>query len=120
MTYWEAVLQNAIGCTIGSLLAILASYLIYSLSTKQSRADQQLEKSTNEEEAYALFGLLMQNVCQASETMISNIDEFTKDLSQPNDNFPDLKYIPLNNFKRISELQDLQKLLFAFTKRYPP
>jgi uncharacterized protein (DUF2062 family) len=35
MTYWESVIQNAIGCTIGSLLANSASYLIYYRSTKK-------------------------------------------------------------------------------------
>jgi hypothetical protein len=50
--------------------------------------------------------------------MVQNIKDFTNDLLLSRNKFPELKYIPLNDFKRVSELQDLQKFLFAFTKLY--
>lgn len=119
MTYWETVIQNAIGCTLVSFLAITASYWIYYLSTKRTRKDQQLEKSQNEREAYDLIVLLVQNVNRSSEHWIKNIRDFSQDLMKSSVDFFELKYIPLNNFKRLSELQDLQRFLFAFTKLYP-
>jgi len=118
MAYWEAVLQNAIGCTIGSLAAIVATFLVYYLGTDSARKEKEQERARNEREAYELFVLLVRNVCQASVTLIKNITKFSQELQKSPANFPELKYVPLNDFKRLSELQDLQKFLFSYTNRF--
>lgn len=119
MTYWGAVWQNAIGCTLGSLAAIGVTIVIYLCTTKGSREEKEREKSRNEREAFDLFVLLVRNVCQASAILIENIHQFSQDLLNATDDFPELKYAPLNDFKRLSELQDLQKFLFSYTSRFP-
>ena len=34
--YWNSVFQNAIGCSIGSLVAIIISLVIYQLTLKEN------------------------------------------------------------------------------------
>jgi hypothetical protein len=70
--YWTGAIQNSIGCTLGSLLAILAAYLVYLATTEGARKEQDRQEA----DLLFHFKLSIKSVMAIVRKQTSNIEEY--------------------------------------------
>jgi hypothetical protein len=54
---------------------------------------------------------------EVSKLLEEGIDEFIKETRKTPFDLPDLRFTPLNGLRRVSELQVMDEVLFAFTEK---
>ncbi|MFT3827898.1 MAG: hypothetical protein QM731_28530 [Chitinophagaceae bacterium] len=127
-SYWAAVWQNALGCFIASIPAIFLSWIIFKLTladnTKAKRKEQEQkdkerlnDQQKKNKERLDYFKYLVSRSYEASKLMEDGIDGFIKETRKNLLDLPDLRYTPLNGLRRVSELQMMDEVLFAFTEK---
>jgi hypothetical protein len=117
--YWSDVFQNAIGCAIGSAVAIAFSFLIYWLSVINSSRARKKEKLENEINQLRAFKVMLQRAIQTSDNLIEHIGKFITNLKAHPNEFPLLSITSLGNFRRITESITVEKTLAIYIKHFP-
>jgi hypothetical protein len=117
--YWYSVIQNAIGCAIGSIVAIVFSFYIYWRSNWNNNRLAKNEKLADELNRLRSFKLMLQRAIKNSDELIKHIGEFIPKLKAHPNEFPLLIITPLGNFKRITETITVEKTGAAYTKHFP-
>ncbi len=117
-TYWSVVWQNALGCFIASVPAILISWLIFYFTLSNSEKTKKKEQEKNDKERLDYFKYLLKSAYSTSKEMEVGIKKFIDDIGAKPFDFPDLTYRAMNGIKRLSELQAMDEVLFAFTKKH--
>jgi hypothetical protein len=115
LEYWENVGQNAIGCTLGSFLAISFSYVIYRVSVRKEEGVKQREVQMERNNTLKYFSELIKNIIQTTHAQVHCIDEFKDTVVGSVDKFPLMTMFPLYDFRRVSENLPLDKVLLSFT-----
>ncbi len=113
--YWAAVFQNGLGCTMGSLLGILISYLIYRASTAQNRRDRELLERNTHTSTRNYFSLLVRGMLTTLTQQLKNLTTFQKEIAADPTEYPLLHYSPMHEFRRVTDNQNLDRVLLAFT-----
>ena len=113
--YWVGVFQNAIGCTIGSLAAIAAAYLIYWLTNKHSRIDRAQEAK----DLLIYFKGLVANVIQIAKNQTSNIEAYCLSIQEYDLQPAILRFLPMYNLKKIAEGDSMDRILIAYIRAFP-
>src|ERR1700721_1100128 len=93
--YWKSVLQNSIGCAIGSFFAIIITVIIYLDSLKKSANEKNNAKLDEEAKHLKAFSLLVKNGIRMTKQQEKNISEYIEKLSSniiPNE-FPLMSYV---------------------------
>jgi len=113
--YWKGVLQNGWGCTLGSLLAIAASYFIYRIATRNARRDKEQEAK----DTLQYFKGTVANVINISKQQIENLETYYKQIEKNDIELPLLSFLPLYNLKRIAEGESMDRILVAYIRQFP-
>src|SRR5689334_16383036 len=116
-SYWASVWQNALGCFIASVPAILISWWIFKKTLTENASIKKGEEKKKDEDRLKYFKYLMNSSYQASKLMEDGIGKFVDDIRTNPHELPDLTYTPLNGLRRVSELQVMDEVLFAFTSK---
>jgi hypothetical protein len=113
--YWDMVVQNALGCMIGSFLSIYVAFLIYRSSLNQMREDAATRERRDHANTRTYFTQTLNSMLSVSTTQLKNLKDFLHAISTDPTEYPLLPYTPMYEFKRVSESQNLDKILAAFT-----
>jgi hypothetical protein len=116
--YGKEVLQNAIACTLGSIIPIVASVIIYVSSVgknEKARLSAKAEEDTNNLKAFAI--LLLKGI-KVSKQQAENIKQFNESLSRPFIEYPLLAYIPSNDLKRVIDSITIEKTGLAYMNSF--
>jgi hypothetical protein len=117
--YWTAVFQNAIGCAIGSAVAIAISVLIYWLTNRHNNQVAEREQLTEQKNMLEAFKSMLQRVIHTSNILVANIGEFIPKLERHPNVFPVLTITSFGHFKRIIETTTFEKTGVAYVKLVP-
>lgn len=116
--YWNAIWQNAIGCTFGSLLAISVTYLVYKLSNFDHRKEMNELRQVEQDEVLEYFSELLAQVLRSANQQNEHVEKFKDAINNNPIYVPLLSFISLFDFKRLAESQALDKMFFAYTKKF--
>ena len=117
--YWKAVLQNGIGCTLGSMLAIYVSLIIYQFSNRKEKNEQQARQKQETRDILLYFKEVVRNILKISEKQVSNMEIFVKTVKINEIDLPLLSFLPIYNLKRIAEGESLDRILIAYIREFP-
>jgi hypothetical protein len=116
--YWNDVIQNGIGCAIGSLVAIAISFVIYWLTiryTDNAARKAVADKENNQLEA---FSLMVGEAKRMIVAQIKGIDEFNKALKLQPVKFPLIIINPIGSLKRVIDSITFEGAGLAYKKKY--
>lgn len=117
--YWKVVLQNGWGCMIGSFLGVGITVLIYWLTTKNSRKDKAILEQQSNTDTRTYFTLTVKGMLSIAAKQLENLKRFRDSIAVDPTVYPLLPYTPMYEFKRVSESQNLDKILQSFTSLLP-
>ena len=117
--YWASVFQNAIGCAIGSAIAILVSFFIYWLTNRHNKQTAKREKLADEINQLKAFKLMLQRSIKNTDQLIDHVDVFIPKLKNHPTDFPLLEITSLGNFRRIIESISIEKTGTSYIKHLP-
>lgn len=117
LEYWGSVWQNAIGCTVGSFLAVFFSYLIYRFGLKKTEELKYREQDRERADSLKYFSELVSNIIETTHQQIAMIEEFREQIGTYPAKFELMTVLPIYDFKRVSENLFLDKLMLSFTSK---
>lgn len=117
--YWKSVFQNGLGCTMGSILGIIITYAIYRATTKQNRLERESLDASNNRNTREYFSIAVKSMMAICEQQRNNLVDFQKEIAKDPTTFPLLGYVPMYEFHRVSQSQNLDKVLLSFTSVSP-
>lgn len=115
LEYWNGVIQNAIGCTLGSLAAIVAAYLIYLYTNKNARRD----KAQEAKDLLIYFKGTVETVIRIAKQQTQNIQTYCEGIKKNDIDLPLLRFIPMYNLKKIAEGDSMDRILIAYIQAFP-
>jgi len=118
LTYWQSVVQNAIGCTIGSFLAIGVSVLIYWFTIRKSVESAKVAIFLEEQNRIKAFSLMVSDAKYVVEKQLKHIDSYIELLKEHPVNFPKITLVPIGKIKRIVDTITVEKTGFAYMRHF--
>lgn len=112
--YWQSVIQNSIGCAIGSFIAIAISLWIYFDSLKKTERAKMLAKRNEETSQLKAFAILLNGGLATASHQKENIKKFVDDLLKATNDFPLMTFVSLNDLKRIVDSITIEKTGLAY------
>lgn len=103
------------------LLAGFAGYMVYFVFVKETKRDKEKEQKKKDEEQFdklRYFSALVESALRASVEQKDNLEKHILAMGQNNLDFQLMSYVPLYDFKRISEELNLEEYLLAYTNHY--
>jgi hypothetical protein len=116
--YWNNVIQNSIAGTIGSLIAIVVSILIYKWTTKDGEAAKKEAIALKESNQLKAFGLMIQNGIKMATDQSKAISAFIEELKKQPNEFPKILIHPLGNLKRIIDTITIEETGLSYMKHF--
>src|SRR5258708_6416700 len=116
--YWKSVIQNGIGCTIGSFLAIWISYKIYRRTTRKADLDRVTQTQQENIDILLNFKRTIQAILSISKNQTENIKKFVSEIHKNDLEIPLFSFIPIYNLKRVAE-NNLDTLLIVYRRQFP-
>jgi hypothetical protein len=113
--YWAGVVQNAIGCTIGSFVAILVSYWIYRRTTRNDRRN----RANEAKDVLLYFKQTMETIIRIAKDQTANVQRYCDDIEENDLELPYLSFLPMYSLKRIAEGTSLDRTLVAYIRQFP-
>ncbi len=117
--YWKSVIQNGLGCTAGSFLAIFFSYLIYVGSIRKDEQAQKKSHQQQTKDVLIYFQSLVKNVISTLKIQIAKLEEYIAQTNSDSLNIGPLTYLPLFQLTRIAEGDSIDRILAAYIERFP-
>ena len=117
--YWNNVLQNAIGCAIGSFVAIGISILIYWLTIRATNKTTRQAISTSETNQLSAFALMLELAVEMATNQIKNLNEFLASVRAHPSTFPIPAVHPLARLKRITDTISIESTGLVYIKYFP-
>jgi hypothetical protein len=117
--YWKGVIQNGIGCTLGSLLAIAVSYAIYKAANIKSDREKNLNQEHEARDILIYFRGIVNNIIQISKQQVKNLEEYIERIHLNNIELPILSLVPMYSLKRVIEGESLDRILVAYVRQFP-
>ncbi len=116
--YWNSVVQNAIGCALGSAAAIGIAIWIYRRQYRDNekariKAEKEIERNT-----LKYFSISIQEIIALVKQQIENNGEFMDVFRKKILDFPLITYLPLFPIKRIIESTSLDKILISYVNKF--
>ena len=109
---WHDIFQNAIGCTIGSFVAICISYLLY-LGTNKNATKNKIAEEKNQLKAFAL---MLANALKMSKQQTSAFESFLLEVKKHDSEFPLPIIYPTAELARIVNTITIEKTGLAYMK----
>jgi hypothetical protein len=117
--YWSDVIENAIGCTIGSLIAIVVSLIIYWLTIRGAEKSSRRAGELLERNQLIAFALMIRDAINFTEKQSANARKFIDALKNHPNTFPLLQMQPLGTLKRLIDTITVEKTGLTYMKYYP-
>jgi len=118
LTYWQSIVQNAIGCTIGSFLAIGVSVLIYWFTIRKSVQSAKAEKLLEEQNRVKAFALMVSDAKSVVEKQLKHIDSYIETLNGQPVNFPKITLVPIGKIKRIVDTITVEETGLSYMRHF--
>jgi len=118
MCYWDVVLQNAIGCTLGSFVAIYVSWHIFKRSFEKTVEAKREEEQQKKKDRLAYYKYILNEAYKTSISFNVNIKSFVDKINNNPVEVPPFVFLPLNSLKRAFETGMTDEVLFAFTEKH--
>ncbi len=119
LPYWQSVVQNAIGCAIGSIFAIAISILIYWLTIIQAERASKKAAELIEQNQLKAFAMMVKDAINFTERQVANTREFNEKLKPHPNTFPLLHMQPLGALTRIIDAITVEKTGMTYMKQFP-
>jgi hypothetical protein len=116
--YWNNVVQNAIGCAIGSIVAIGFSYLIYRWTIKQNNATIIEANKLRESNQLKALAVMLQDAIKMVKNQSKAIKKFIDELKKQPNEFPKITINPLGNLKRIIDTITIEGTGLTYMKHF--
>jgi hypothetical protein len=107
--YWNGVFQNAIGCSIGSGIAIAISFYIYWLTIRENNKTLRIEKKIKEENQLKAFSLLLSKAIDDVNDQLKGLKTFNEEIKGKPHDFPRFVCKPNITLKRIIDQITIEK-----------
>lgn len=117
--YWNNVIQNAIGGTIGSFIAIYVSIKIYWQTEKKSQVAATEATKFKEENQLKAFALMLRDATKMVKQQSEAVNKFIDELKKQPDEFPKINVYPLGNLKRIINNITIEGTGLTYMKYFP-
>lgn len=117
--YWKSVFQNGLDCTMGSILGIIITYAIYRATTKQNRLEREALEASNNRNTKDYFSIAVKSMMAICKQQRNSLIEFQRDIAKDPTTIPLLGYVPMYEFHRVSQSQNLDKVLLSFSSVNP-
>jgi hypothetical protein len=98
--YWNSVIQNAIGCAIGSIIAIGISILIYWLTIRATNRAAREATKLREANQLRAFALMLELAMEMVSKQVESIKRFVSDVESHPSTFPIPAMNPLGRLKQ--------------------
>jgi hypothetical protein len=119
LTYWQSVVQNAIGCTIGSFLAIGASVLIYWLTIHKANRTAKVALQQEELNRVRAFAVMVVDAKYVVEKQLKHIESYIELLKGQPRRFPKITLVPLGKIQRIVDTITVEETGLAYMRHFP-
>lgn len=117
--YWNNVVQNSIGCAIGSIVAIGISILIYWLTIRAANNATRKATSTSETNQLSAFALMLELALEMATNQVKNLNEFLVGIRAHPSTFPIPAVNPLARLKRITDTISIESTGLVYIKYFP-
>lgn len=117
--YWNNVIQNAIGCAIGSVVAIGISILIYWLTIRATNKATRQAIATSETNQLSAFALMLELALEMVTNQVKNLREFLASIQAHPSTFPIPAMHPLARLKRITDTISIEGTGLVYIKYFP-
>jgi hypothetical protein len=98
---WHSIMENAIGCAIGSIVAIAASILIYWVTVFQTKKEIDRQRLTEETNQLLGFRLMLEEGIKVSGILLNNLKNMILKLQNHPNNFPLLESPSFGSIRKI-------------------
>ena len=116
--YWNDVIQNAIGGSVGSIIAIAVSFLIYWLTIRETNASAIKTKKDRESNQLKAFAVMLQDAIKMTKSQSAAISEFIEKIKKHPNEFPVPIIYPLGNLKRIIDTITIERTGITYMKYF--
>ena len=117
--YWNSVIQNAIGCGIGSFAAIFISWIIYKDSLKKGNSEKVKVKNEEESNQLKAFAIMLDDSIKMIIKQSKSIKALIEKLKEGPVEFPLITVYPIGGIKRIIDTITVEKTGLAYVKHFP-
>jgi hypothetical protein len=114
--YWNGVFQNAIGCGIGSFIAVLASIYIYRRQTRENNKSMLAAIELKERNQLKAFSIMLKNAIDPVTKQSQNFEALITEAMKFPTVFPLLKLHTWGNLKRIIDTITVEHTGLAYMK----
>lgn len=118
LSYWQSVWQNAVGCGLGNFLTVIIPLAILWLTIWMDRRQRNRLDRANQRNNLRYFKNLVNNAIRSGEQQNTAIGDFVAAIRTRPVKLPMLTFLPIYDFRRISENTTLDNHLLSFTGRY--
>jgi hypothetical protein len=116
--YWNSVIQNAIGCALGSAAAIGIAIWIYRRQYRDNEKSRINAAEEIERNTLKYFSISIQEIITLVKEQIENNEEFLVIFRKDILDFPLITYLPLFPIKRIIDNTALDKILISYINKF--
>jgi hypothetical protein len=117
--YWNNVVQNAIGCAIGSVVAIGISILIYWLTIRATDKAARQALAVSETKQLSAFAMMLELAIEMATNQAKNLHEFVTNIRAHPSTFPIPAMHPLSRLKRITDTISIESTGLVYIKYFP-
>jgi hypothetical protein len=117
--YWNDVIQNALGGTIGSILAIAISFLIYWLTIRQSNAATAKANEESESNQLRAFTIMLKDSIKVTEKQSEAVSKFVEEIKKQPNEFPLLSMYSMGSLKRVINTITIEGTGATYMKYFP-
>lgn len=101
---------------IVALLAIAGAYLIFVVETKAAKRKEDASKAVERREKLFYYTMILKRAVEVAKQQKEYVQNFVDNINNDSLTFPELQYIPLNQIKKVAELQDEELLMLSYVK----
>ena len=117
--YWNDVIQNAIGGTIGSLLAIVISFFIYWLTIRQTNASTVKANKESEDNQLRAFAVMLKDTLKVAKKQLEAINKFVEEIKKQPNEFPVPSMYSMGSLKRVINTITIERTGATYMKYFP-
>src|SRR6185437_6061012 len=119
LEYWKGIIQNGIGCTLGSFLAIFASYRIYLSQNRRSLEEKEQEIRQQNADTISYFKSIIKDTLSIVDQQIQELENFIEKTRANSITIDPLTYLPLFQLKRLIDGDSVDLIFAAYQWTFP-
>ena len=116
--YWKGILQNGLGCTLGSFIGVGVTLLIYYKSITRDAKEKQKIKIEDQTKKLFIFSSLVKNVIPLVKQQRGHLKDFIEKIRENSIDLPLMTFVPLNDLKRIIDNISFEETGLAYIDKF--